>query len=137
MSDATTDARIERVFEALDDRDADRVIEQFAPEGRFYEMPRGEAFSRAEFHDYLAEVVFELFPDYSVEQKQVLTAHDWATVVGYTFSATHEGEIRGTEPTGETVSLSIVAVITVSDDGITSWRDFFDAQALDEQLERE
>lgn len=136
MTDATIDARIERVFEALDDRAPDRVIEQFDPEGQFYEMPRGEAFSRAEFRDYLAEVVFELFPDYSIEQKQILTGHDWATVIEYTFSATHEGEVGGTKPSGETVSLPIVAVITVGDDGITSWRDFFDAQALDEQLER-
>lgn len=99
-------------------------------------MPRGEAFSRAEFHDYLAEGVFELFPDYGVEQIRVLTAHDWATVVEYTFSATHVGEASGTEATGKTITLPIVAGITASDDGITSWRDFFDAQALDEQLER-
>lgn len=137
MAEVTIDARIEHAFEALDDRDADRVIEQFAPGGQFYEIPRGERFSRAEFREYLTEGVFKLFPDYRVEQKRVLAGHGWATVIEYTFSATHEGEIGGTEPTGETVSLPIVAVITVGDDGITSWRDFFDPQALDEQLGRD
>lgn len=137
MAAKQIDTCIERVFEALDDQDPDRVVEQFAPEGRFYEIPRGEEFARAEFRDYLADMVFEAFPDYSVEQTQVMTAHDWATVVEYTFSATHEGAVKKTDPTGKTVTLPIMAVFTVADDGITSWRDFFDEHALDEQLARD
>lgn len=136
MSEPAIDPRIERVFEAWDAHDADRASEQFAQRGRFYEVPREREFSRAEFRDYLAEGVFELFPDYSVERRRVVTSHDWATVVDWTFSGTHEGAVGGTRPTGKTVSHPIISVITVADDGIISWRDFFDGQALDEKLER-
>lgn len=128
------DSRIERVFDAWNDQDADRAVEQFADDGRFYEVPRGEDFSRAEFRAYLAEMVFEVFPDYTVERTEVLVSHDWATVVDWTFSGTHKREVAGIQPTGNSVTLHLVSIITISDEGITSWRDFYDSDTLDEQL---
>lgn len=136
MPEDVIDPRIERVFEAWDARDADLAAAQFAPDGRFHEVPRGEDFSREAFRSYLSEGVFSAFPDYSVEEKRVLTSHDWATVIEWTFSGTHEGDVGGTNATGTTVTHPIVSVVTVAEDGITSWRDFFDGQSLDQKLDR-
>jgi len=128
------DPHIRRVFQAWDDQDADKAVEQFAEGGRFYERGGKEEFSKAELRDYLADYIFYAYPDYSIEETEVLTAHDWATVIEWSFRATFERPLGDTSPTGETVGISIVSVITVSDDGIDSWRDYTDHESYQEQV---
>lgn len=134
MSDFEVNPHVDRAFEALDDRDADAVAAEFAPDGTFYEIPRDEAFSKQEFREYLADEVFVTFPDYRVEEWTAVTTADWATTVQWSFAGTHEGRGGWVEPTGNAVSLPVVSVLTVSADGISSWRDFFDPRTLFEQL---
>lgn len=129
--------RIEGVFEAYNRQDAGAAAAEFAPDGTFYEMPRGEEFTKAEFRTFLDETIFVLYPDYQVEKSRTLSTYEWATVVEWTFSGTHEGTAGDTAPTGNQISLPIVSVVSGTEAGITSWRDFFDPQDLDEQLGRE
>lgn len=137
MSQLAVDPHVERVFEAFDARDAAGAAAQFAPDGTYHEVPRNERFTREEFREYLADEVFAAFPDYGVEERQPLTADDWATTVRWSFGGTHEGEGGWFEPTGNSVVLPVVSVVTLAEDGISTWRDFFDPRALVAQLGRE
>ena len=136
MSQTELDPHVERVFDAFNDHDAGGAAEEFAERGMYYEAPQNREFSRDEFREYFADDVFETFPDYRVEAMKVFTTANWATTMKWLFSGTHEGAMRGFEPTGKNVSLLVVSVVTVSDDGISSWRNFFNIDALDEQLNR-
>lgn len=136
MSGINLQQRIECVFEAYNRQDAAAVAAEFAPEGKFYEIPRGEEFTKAEFQKFLEDTIFVLYPDYQVEESKTHLSYEWATVVEWTFSGTHEGTVDETNPTGNRISLPIVSIVVGSDDGIISWRDFFEPQALDEQLGR-
>lgn len=124
---------IARALEAFDNHDADGVAAEFAEEGTFYDPPQDEELTKEEFRAYCVEI-FEAFPDVRVEEERVLTAPDGTTAVEWTFSGTHEGEIDGMPPTGESFALPGVSIITVSEDGITSWRDYWDQQTFAEQV---
>jgi len=137
MAGGDLQQRIEHVFEAYNRQDAGTAAAEFAPDGTFYEVPRGEEFTKAEFREFLDETIFVLSPDYQVEESRTLLTYEWATVVEWMFSGTHEGTVDDTAPTGNQISLLIVSVVSGSENGITSWRDFFDPQNLDEQLGRE
>lgn len=137
MSSGDLQQRIERMFEAYNRQDAEAAAAEFAPDGTFYEIPRGEEFTKAEFREFLEDIIFVLYPDYQVEESQTLLTYEWATVIEWTFSGTHEGAVDETAPTGNRIFLPIVSVVRGSEHGITSWRDFFDSQDLDEQLGRE
>lgn len=136
MSGGNLEQRIERVFAAYNRQDAEAVAAEFAPDGTFYEVPRGEEFTKTEFQEFLEGAIFEMYPDYQVEESRTLLTYEWATVIEWTFSGTHKGAVDETDPTGNRISLPIVSIVTGSEDGITSWRDFFDPQELDEQLGR-
>lgn len=134
MSKTDIDPHIERVFEAFDNQNAEDAVAEFAEDGVFVETADDEKFSKDEFREYLCDRVFVGFPDYTVVEKRVMSTYDWATVIEYTFQATHEGPLGDIPPTGNTVTLPIVAVITVSDDGVTSWRDYTNSQRFAEQV---
>lgn len=135
MTTAGLDPRIERVFTALDTQDAEAVVAEFTDDGVFVETATDETFTGVELREYLADRVFTAFPDYSIIETNARTTYDWATVVEYTFQATHEGPLGEAPPTGNTVTLPIVAVVTLAEDGITTWRDYTDSRRLAEQLE--
>lgn len=134
MRNIDIDPHIQRVLEGFDSQDAEQAAAQFTEDGVFVETADDTTFSKAEFRAYLAERIFVGFPDYSVVERDVLTTHDWATVIEYTFRATHEGPLGERPPTGNTVTLPVVAVITVSEEGITSWRDYVNRDRFREQL---
>lgn len=134
MTSTDIDPHIKRVFEAFDSQDAEQAAAQFTEDGVFVETADEQQFSKTEFREYLAERIFVGFPDYTIIDTDVKTGYEWATVVEYTFRATHEGPLGGRPPTGNTVTLPIVAVITVSRDGITSWRDYLDGERFRDQL---
>jgi len=125
-----------RVFEAYNRQDAEAAAAEFVPAGTFYEIPRGEEFTKAEFREYLDDIIFVLFPDYTVEESRTVLPYEWATVIEWRFSGTHEGTVGETDPTGDRISVPIVSTVTGSAEGITTWRDFFDPQKLDQQLGR-
>lgn len=136
MTQSDIDPRIRRVFDALDDHDPDAAVDAFAESGVFYEVPRGESFTRQAYRAYL-EDVFETFPDYRVDDVTVLTAYPWATTVEWVFTGIHDGDAGWFDSTGASVELTVVSVVTTGDNGITSWRDYFDLDDLGAQLGRE
>jgi predicted ester cyclase len=56
------------------------------------------------------------------------------TVLESTFRGTYEGPIDGVPPAGNAVAVPLVSVIEVGDDGIVSWRDYWDQGAFRAQL---
>lgn len=135
MSMATTDmpAEIARAFEAFNDHDPDGVAAEFAEYWTFFDPPQDTELTKAELRAYCAEL-FEAFPDVEIEVDRIVVGTDGLTAVEWTFAGTHEGEIDGMPPTGNPFEMSGVSVIAVSDDAITSWRDYWDQQTFAEQV---
>jgi steroid delta-isomerase-like uncharacterized protein len=127
------DPHVERAFEAFNDHDPEGVVAAFAEGGTFEDPVGDEPMSAAAFGESCAEM-FEGFPDARWEVERVMTGPDGTTAVEATFYGTLEGSFEGIEPTGESVELSAVSVITVGEDGITHWRDYWDQQTFKRQL---
>lgn len=123
--------RIARAVEAFNDHDLDGYIAELADDSRFTD-PVEEGLTKAETRAYLEELV-EAFPDVRIEPERVIASGN-ETAMECTFHGTQEGEFNGIPPTGETVDDTFVSLITVSDDGITSWTDYWDRMSLAEQL---
>lgn len=126
------DPRIERALESFNDHDLDSHMGLFAAGATFEDPVLDDPVTGAEHRAYLAEVI-EAFPDVEQEVDRVLASGD-PTVIESTFYGTHEGELDGIPPTGNDVAVSLVSIVSVSADGITSWRDYWDQQAFREQL---
>lgn len=129
----TTDMNpaIARAAEAFNDHDIDGYITEFADDATFTD-PVQEGLDKAETREYMAELI-EAFPDVRVEPKRIISSGNEAAIE-WSFQGTQEGEFNGIPPTGETVDAPFVSIITVSDDGITSWTDYWDQMELAEQL---
>jgi steroid delta-isomerase-like uncharacterized protein len=132
MTDADLDPRIERALETFDEHAIDEHMTEFAEGATFVDPVLDEPVSGEDHRAYLLEVV-EAFPDIQQDVERVLRAEE-VTVLESTFTGTHEGPLEGVPPTGETATVPLVSVITVSEAGITAWRDYWDQQAFREQL---
>jgi len=132
MTTPDMDPEIERALETFNEYDLDSHMDEFAPEATFLDPVLEEPVSGEEHQEYLVDI-FDAFPDIHQEPQRAFQA-DEATVVESTFYGTHQGSLEGIPPTGETVSVPLVSIIKVSDDGITSWRDYWDQQTFREQL---
>lgn len=132
MAGDELDRRIERALETFNSDEMDDHMAQFADGATFLDPVLDEPVSGAEHRAYLVDVV-EAFPDIHQEVDRVASAAG-PTVIESTFSGTHEGPIEGIPPTGNTVEVPLVSVITVSEEGITAWRDYWDQQTFREQL---
>lgn len=130
----TTDLNptIARALEAFNDQDVDGFVAEFAENGTFFDPLQDSELTKSELRDYTADV-FEAFPDVHAEEERIVTTED-TTAIEWTIHGTHEGQFGDIPPTGETVALPGVSLIAVSEDGIRSWRDYFDQQTFTEQL---
>ncbi|MFC7225416.1 ester cyclase [Halalkalicoccus sp. GCM10025322] len=122
---------IARATKAFNDHDLDEYISAFADDATFTD-PIHKGLEKAETREYMAGVV-EAFPDVYVEPERIISSGN-ETAIEWSFHGTQEGEFNGIPPTGETVDAPLVSIITVSDDGITSWTDYWDQMELAEQL---
>jgi steroid delta-isomerase-like uncharacterized protein len=123
---------IERAIEAFNDHDPDRLMDEMA-EGSTFTDPLEEDLTGEELHEYTG-AIFEAFPDLRLEVKRVITSNGGVTTIECNYVGTHEGPLEGIPPTGNSVVVPSMTVIDVSDDGITSWRDYWDRQMFTEQL---
>lgn len=126
------DPTVARAMDAFNDHDTERLMAEFAEDVTFSD-PFQDELNKAELRAFTDEV-FEAFPDVRYEQHRVISGSEGATAVEVTIHATHEGEFDGIPPTGQTVALPGVTIVEVSENGITSWRDYFDKQSFAEQL---
>lgn len=126
------DPRVERAIEAFNDHDVEQLLDEMAEDATFTD-PLEEDIAGNELHEYTAEI-FEAFPDIRLEVNRVITGEGGVTAIEGNYLGTHEGPIQGIPPTGNSVAVPTMTVIDVSDDGITSWRDYWDQQTFSEQL---
>ena len=123
---------IERAVEAFNNHDVDGYVTEFTDDATFMDPANPAGLGKAEAREYMAGLI-DGFPDVKVGIDRVISS-DEGTALECTFHGTHDGQFMGIPPTGETVDDEFVAIVTVSDDGITSWRDYWDRMALMEQL---
>lgn len=74
------------------------------------------------------------FPDLCIAVKQQVEPSDTLSVIEYTFSGTHRGDLEGIAPTGRAVCVVACSVLEASDGVITREADYFDSMALINQL---
>lgn len=132
MSDANMDPAIERAIEAFNDHDPDRLMGEMA-EGSTFTDPLKEGLTGADIHEYIVEI-FEAFPDIRLEVNRAITSNEGVTAIECEYVGTHQGPLEDIPPTGNSVVVPSMTVLDVSDDGITSWRDYWDQQTFAEQL---
>lgn len=132
MAEHNMDPHIERAIEAFNDHDIDQLMNQMAEDATFTD-PLEADLSKAELREYTVEI-FDAFPDLHIEVKRVISSDDGVVAIECDYVGTHEGSLEGIPPTGNSVVVSSMTVIDVSDDGITSWRDYWDQQTFSEQV---
>jgi steroid delta-isomerase-like uncharacterized protein len=126
----------ERYTDAWNDHDPDAVVAQFAPGGTYVDSSLDEPLSRAEVPDFVAETV-AAFPDVRFTERRVITEDSNEHLVltaEWTMTGTHDGSFQGLPPTGETIEIEGVDIVTITDDGITSITGYFDQSAVRDQL---
>ena len=132
MADPDLDPRIERAMETFNDHEIDAHMEAFADGATFLDPVLEAPVSGADHREYLLDVI-EAFPDIRQDVERAVVA-DGTVAMESTFAGTHEGPIEGVPPTGKRVEVPLASVITVSEEGITSWRDYWDQATFREQL---
>lgn len=132
MTGSDLDPYIQRALSTFNEDDLEAHMAQFADGATFTDPVLDDPVSGADHRQYLRDVI-DAFPDIEQEVTDVYVA-DGATVLESTFRGTHEGEIEGIPPTGNFVEVPLASVITVGEDGITDWRDYWDQQTFREQL---
>lgn len=123
---------IERAIEAFNDHDVDRLMDEMAKDATFTD-PLEEDASGADLRESTAEI-FVAFPDVRLEVKRVISSDNSVVAIECDYVGTHKGSLEGIPPTGNSVRVPSMTVIDVSDDGITSWRDYWEQQTFSEQL---
>lgn len=132
MVDTGMNPHIERAIKAFNDHDVDRLMDQMAEDATFTDPLEADV-SGAELREYTVEL-FEAFPDLRLEVKRVISSDEGVLAIECDYLGTHEGPLEGIPPTGNSVVVPGVTVFDVSDDGITSWRDYWDQETFSEQL---
>ena len=116
---------VQRANKAYNAHDADALAASYAEGATYSDSRAGEAFSGKAIADY-AKAVWAAYPDASVELITIadtgrgLVASQWV--------------LRGTTPTGRTVTLPGASFTQVEGDKIRSEQTYFDRQNLLAQL---
>jgi predicted ester cyclase len=122
---------VRRLTEAWNDRDREAWVGTFAEEVLVH-GDDDERVDRAEMAD--AEWgYFGAFPDATATTEH-LVAEDELVVVRWAVAGTHEGEIRGIEPTGREVEYEEWAMYRVEDGAIVETWSIADALDVFDQL---
>ncbi|MEF8821889.1 MAG: ester cyclase, partial [Halovenus sp.] len=109
---------------------------QFAEGGTYVDPNVGEKLQGDEIGEYVEETI-EGFPDVHFEEDRVMQTEiegEFGLVVEWTMHGTHDGPLEGLPPTGKTITLDGVDIVTISEDGITSITGYFDQQQFAQQL---
>ena len=132
-----TDAKLAvhgRYLAGWNEHDPHLVVEQFAPSGTYVDANLDGPVRGDDLAEYVTDVT-TAFPDLRLEQRRLIRAEtDGLLVEEWTMHGTHRGPLDGLPPTGETLALEGMSVVTIAEDGITSFRGFFDQQSFAEQL---
>lgn len=132
MTEFAMNSHIEDAYYAFNAHDLDGYLDAFVDDGVLYDPLVNDGVTGSDLHDYMA-TVFDAFPDIAANIKRVI-ANETETAVELTYTGTHTGSFEGIPPTGNTAILPVVTIITVSSEGITSWRDYWDQRTFAEEL---
>lgn len=117
---------------AWNDHDPGRVVAQFARGGTYVDPTLEDPLVEDEIGEYVSDVA-TAFPDLHVEDRRT-TATGAGVVHEWTMVGTHAGPLEGLPPTGNSIALDGVDIVTITEDGIASVRGYFDRQTFAEQL---
>jgi len=107
------------------DGDADAVSRQFAPDGTYVDPTLPGPLRKEEIAGFVASLV-TAFSGLTFEYESI-SSDDNRVIAQWRMKGTHTGPMPGLpEPTGRTVDLPGVDVITVGQDGITSAVNYLD-----------
>ena len=129
------EAVVREHMESENEHDFDTTLATFE-HPRYEIVPTGEVFDGPEaVMGYYAESR-SAFPDQRNELISLRHADD-AVIVEFDLKGTHEGPLRGFEPTGREFTCQMIAVFEFDDDRITCERVYFDAATILGQLTAE
>lgn len=133
MSHDTKRQYVVRAADAFDEQDATAFVAQFAENGTFRDPIQEAELTREELREYFLNV-YEAFPDVSSNTHRVAVSTDGDFGIEWTMQGTQQGPFEGLPPTGNRFEVSGASVGSVSDDGITFWRDHWDIREFLNQL---
>ncbi len=118
-------------FEAINERDRDKVAalhtEDVVVHGGGRELHGIDAVLERWWKQ------LEAIPDLT-DTVEMLLAEDDKVAVRYTTTGTHEGELMGIEPTGNTVEVTSMAVVRIEDGKLAEWWNHPDRYGTFQQL---
>jgi steroid delta-isomerase-like uncharacterized protein len=121
------------VYDAVQSRDFDRLRQIYHADCRY---STGDGVERRGVDAVLAsvETFTSAFPDLAIEVRHHHLPGEGVSIVEYTFSGTHEGELEGVPPTGRTMEVVACSVAEIHDGQIHRERDYYDTLVLMRQL---
>lgn len=123
----------DRYVEAWNDHDPKAVMEMFAEGGTAVDPATDGRLTGAEIGEWVEETT-RAFPDVQFDINRSVSDGDEVLFAEWRMRGTHEGSLNGLPPTGRSLDLDGVDVVTISDEGITSVRGYFDMSEVNEQL---
>lgn len=121
------------MFAAIQARDFNTLRRLFGPQSVHVS---GDGVEKIGAEPLIAEVSMftAAFPDLTIRIGRQHVPDATASIIEYTFSGTHLGELQGLQPTGERISVVACSVLEAAGGMIRRETDYFDTMALMAQL---
>jgi steroid delta-isomerase-like uncharacterized protein len=121
------------MFAAIQARDFDALRRLFGPQSVHVS---GDGVEKVGPEPLIAEVskFTTAFPDLTITIGRQHASGETVSIIEYTFSGTHLGELQGFQPTGERISVVACSVLEAAGGTIRREADYFDTMALMAQL---
>ena len=130
---STSEDVVRAYFDALNERDYEKVAASFSDDCEFVSVASGVKFTGTDSMLHGLREFAEAFPDWSVEVANIVASGPYV-VTEWKTTGTHEGMFRGESPTGIRVRRNGCSVAEVEDGRIVRYRDYYDRSTLLEQL---
>jgi steroid delta-isomerase-like uncharacterized protein len=129
----------ETFYEAFNARDFERAAKLVADDAEILNVPTGQTLRGPEGYCAMDQGWLDAFPDGKIEVTSVAAGDDGIVAVEFIGRGTHDGPLAmpGGElaPTGRPVELHLCDVFRIVDGKVVSYRSYYDALSLLQQLE--
>ncbi|HEX6617325.1 MAG TPA: ester cyclase [Gemmatimonadales bacterium] len=122
-----------RYAAAWNSRDAARLADAFLPGGTYEDPSTGGPIGTGALAQY-AGALWSAFPDLTFEEVDYQATARGDVVFRWLMRGTNRGSLRGLPPTGATVALPGMDIVTARADGVERVQGYFDRTTLMEQL---
>jgi len=130
---STSEDVVRAYFDALNERDYEKVAASFSDDCEFVSVASGAKFTGTDSMLHGLREFAEAFPDWSVEVANIVASGPYV-VTEWKTTGTQEGMFRGESPTGIRFRRDGCSVAEVEDGRIVRYRDYYDRSTLLEQL---